>query len=370
MACQSRWTRPLRWVALAVTAALAAAGCTTGSATSARGNTRDAAPPVTKAAAARAYEHVVADYFAPPVAADQAAARSSATDVARVVLDTSYRTLRYFDVSVPPVSTVRLGRPVFYLAGSAGYPQWFVVRASVSFASQPPAGTTVIGTPGGVQHAGTDADALLLFTKDSAAGAWQMSSESYLAAGEPVPALAADASGHLPVVPLSDAALLVRPDFTGPLQAAVVDDGRASQAAKVVASGPLTTGIYANERAGLVGLTAPRGDVRQWDLEGTNYRQFALRTADGGALVFYAMYLNTTVQTPASLAEQSPPLKPGPPIRVPSAMAPLLPAGQPPPRIELDGQQLLSFAAVDPPASTGKIHVIAIGGDWSYAAAS
>lgn len=365
----------MRWVPFAVTVALAAAGCTTGSATGASGHTSGTATPVTKAEAARAYEHVIADYFAPPVAGHQAAARSSATDVAQVVLDTSYRTLRYFDVRVPPARTVplstgRLGRPVFYLAGSAGYPRWFVVRAGLTYASQQPAGTTVIGTPGGVQLAGMDGDVLMLFTKDSAAGAWQMSSESYLAPGEPVPALAADTSGHVPVVPLSDAGLLVRPDFTGPLQAAVVDDGRASPAAKVVASGPLTTGIYANERAGLVGLNAPHGDVRQWDLEGTNYRQFALRTADGGALVFYAMYLNTTVQTPASLAQQSPPLKPGPPIRVPSAMAPLLPAGQPPPRIELDGQQLLSFAAVDPPSGSGKVNVIAIGGNWSYASAT
>ncbi len=359
-------------MALAVTAALAAAGCTPGSVTGASDAGRGAptVPAVTEAEAAAAYQHVLTAYNAVPVARDQAAAMSSATDVARVVLGTWYRTVRSLNL-LPLPNLASLGKPVFYLAGSAGYPRWFAASAAITYprGEPSPPGITETGTPGGVAWAQQPGDALLLFTKASATGAWRLSSESYLAPGESVPALASDSTGHVPVVPLSDTALPVRPDFTGPLQASVVDDGPASPAARMVASGPLTTGVYDNERAGLLGLTAPRGDVRQWELEGSDYRQFALRTADGGALVFYAMYLNTTVQTPASLA-QSLPLPPGRPISVPAALDPLLQAGQPAPRVKLEGQQLLSFAAVDPAAGNAKIRVIAIGGDWSYASAS
>ena len=45
-------------------------------------------------------------------------------------------------------------------------------------------------------------------------------------------------------MPLTSTDLLAQPYATGPLQAAVVDDGPASAAAKAVAAGPLTTGLY------------------------------------------------------------------------------------------------------------------------------
>jgi len=48
----------------------------------------------------------------------------------------------------------------------------------------------------------------------------------------------------------------------------------------------------------------------------------------------------------------------------------LLPPGQPSPLIDLQAEQLLSFAAVDPPASGGKIRVIAMGGGLASATAS
>jgi hypothetical protein len=51
-------------------------------------------------------------------------------------------------------------------------------------------------------------------------------------------------------------------------------------------------------------------------------------------------------------------------------VAPLLGLGKTPPRKHLEAQQLLSFAAVDPPGSPAKIQVIAIGGGPDYAYAS
>lgn len=299
------------------------------------------------------------------------AALSATTDVARVELRTGQLTARYFHMRLPARNAIRLGAPAFYLPRSAGYPQWFIADVNITYnvPALPPGGGQWVGAPAGIQWENVDGYTVFLCTKASATSPWQLSSVSKLAPGMSLPALAVDGTGHVPTVSPSQTALLSQPDVTGPLQAAVVDDGAASPASAVVAGGPLTTGIYDNEKTGLLGLTAPRGDILQWELEGSNYRQFALRTASGGALVFYAMYLNTTVQTPASL-NQSRPLNPGREISVSQLLAPLLPPGQSAPRVKLEGQQLLSFAAVDPPANGGKIQVIAVGGDWSYASAS
>ena len=61
-------------------------------------------------------------------------------------------------------------------------------------------------------------------------------------------------------------------------------------------------------------------------------------------------------------------------ITVPGYLAFLLTPGHLVPRLRLNMQQLLSFAAVDPPAGTGaaaaKIQVIAIGGGLIYASTS
>jgi len=325
---------------------------------------------VTAAEAAQAFHHAVTAYVAASTGADATADLSFTTGVARVELSTGMQTARYFDVHVP-ATALTLGDPVFYLPEAAGYPQWFVANVGITYniPALPANGGQWVGAPGGIQWENVDGHSVFLFTKASATAPWQLASISKLAPGVSVPALAVDGDGHVPNVSGSDTALLAQPDVTGPLQASVADEGPASPASKLVASGPLTTGIYDNERAHLLGLTAPRGDVLQWELEGSNYRQFAFRTADGGALVFYAMYLNTSVQTPASL-NLSRPLNPGPAISVSQLLAPLLGRGHPTPRVKLEGQQLLSFAAVDPPANGGKVEVIAIGGDWSYASAS
>lgn len=355
-----------------MTAALAAVGCTSAPATDAKGSAHGTVSPpaLTAAQASAAYQRIVPAVLGPGAVAEPAAALASTTDVVHVQVSTAQLTARYFNESPPAGNMVRLGTPVFRLPEPTGYPQWFIAGASVAYnVAPPPAGSEWTGAPGGIQWQNAAGHAVFLFTKASATAPWQLSSLAKLAPGMSLPALATDSTGHVPTVSLSDSALLAQPDVTGPLQAAVVDDGPASPSARVVASGPLTTGIYDNERAGQLGLTAPHGDILQWELEGSGYRQFALRTAAGGALVFYAMYLNTTVQTPASL-NLGRPLNPGRAISVSQSLAPLLGHGRPSPRIKLEGQQLLSFAAVDPPANGGKIQVIGIGGGWSYASAS
>ena len=359
-----RWTRLVASTVLAAGAALAAQGCSSALPVdnSAGG---PAAPAVTLAEASQAWQ----SYRAWLPSALTATAKAPITGVEQVTHSAAIQILSRFRLTTAPDNAIRYGTPAFYLPAAAGYPRWFVANVNTTYTGsgripQTPADGALVPwmAPG-------NGPVLYLFEQASAATSWQLASQSALAPGTTLPALAKDAGGHVATAQLSDSALLARPDIAGPLQASVVDDGPVSSAAKVVASGPLTTGLYGTMRSTLLGLSVPAGDVSQWELEGSNYQQFALRTADGGALVFYAMYLNTTVEVPAAL-NKADPVNPGPPITIPPYLTPLLKPGQTAPRKSLEAQQLLSFTAVDPAPGTGKIAVIAIGGGPDYAFAS
>ncbi len=275
----------------------------------------------------------------------------------------------------PSLDQYTYGNPTLYLPEPSGYPRFFladVTRAPAVKGARKDATTSV----GGAQVP-VDGPALMVFEQSSSDGPWQLASVAQLASGTTLPRLPADKNGYIPQVPLTSTDLLAQPYATGPLQAAVVDDGPASAAAKAVAAGPLTTGLYqaardryqeASDRV-LTGLQVPAGDTYQWSMEGTPYPAFALRTADGGALVLYAMYLNSTVAVPGYFDDASP-IQPGAPIKIPLDLLPLLPSGQPSPRVSVEAQSLFSFAAIDPPATSSKITVVAIGGALNYATAS
>ena len=264
----------------------------------------------------------------------------------------------------PDVAVYTYGAPTFYLPTAAGYPRFFVV--SVNRALR---GTDSSATGAGGAQVPPDGPALMLFEQAGARAPWLLASISQLPSGVTLPKLATGSAGYVPTVPLSDASLVAQPVDAGPLQAGVVDDGQASAATRAVADGPLTTGMYqgAVDHAG--GLRAPRGDVYQWELDGSSLPQFALRTAAGGALVFYAMSLNTTVAVP-DVINKANPVHSGPPIQVPVDVQMLLPVGRPAPLVQLSASQTLSFAAVDPASGNAKIQVIAIGGGLTSASAS
>jgi hypothetical protein len=345
-----------------LTAALAAAGCTSNpAATSAGTEAGSTTPEVTIAQAGQVFASYVAVADRAASTGDASLALSNVTGVQKLAITTQLKAAKS---GTGALARYRYGTPAFDLPRQDGYPHWFVASVTRSLVGRQ-------GSPGGTAGLSLAAtgQVLMVFQQGRATAPWLLSSTSQLPAGMSVPSLATDNAGYVATVPLNSGAQLARPDTTGPLQAAVVDDGPASPAALVVAAGNLTTGIYAAARAA---LTAPAGDVYQWELEGTHYSSFALRTADGGALVFYGMFLDSAVEVPAIANKGA--VKTGPPITVPGYLAFLLTPGQPVPRLRLTIQQLLSFVAVDPPAGTAstapKIQVIAIGGGLIYASAA
>jgi hypothetical protein len=376
--------------------ALGIAGCTSG-AQSTTASTRQAgsapgspggasSPALTLADAQAAYRGYLTISDRASATGDRKLALSVVNGVQAALVDTQFGVAQATHAK-PPFGRYSYGTPAFYLPESAppGSPQYFVVSVDrTPVTANGTATGSASAAPGGIPSpdlaAGVRLPAqghvLMLFEQAAKGGAWQLASTSQLAAGQSVPQLATDSRGYVLTEPMSapDTGQLVRPALAGPLQAAVVDDGPASAASRVVASGPLTTGMYETARTSARGISAPPGDAYQWMLEGSNYAHLALRTADGGALVLYAMYLNTTVQTPSAVAQAIPQV-PGPPITIPDYLKPLLPGDQKPARNRLLAEDVLSFAAIDPPAprpgeAAAKIQVIAIGGGAHYASAS
>jgi hypothetical protein len=371
--------------ALALTAALAVAGCASapaGITTASRADT-GSGPVFTQPNARQVFDAYVAASNKAARTDDGKLALSVVTGAQHSLVSATLNShaVQVFDGGTgayssalslqPSFAQYTYGNPTFYLPEPAAYPRFFVADVARRLVFRGlSAGKGATASVGGAEVP-VDGPVLMVFEQSAAAGPWQLADVAQFPSGTTLPRLATDQNGGIPQVPLMSTDLLAQPYATGPLQAAVVDDGPASAAAaKAVAAGPLTTGLYqaARDRAD-GGLEVPAGDVYQWSMEGTPYPAFALRTADGGALVLYAMYLNSTVAIPGYIDDANP-LQPGAPIKVPLDALPLLPAGQSAPRIQLTVQSLFSFAAIDPPAGSSKITVLAIGGGLNYANAS
>jgi hypothetical protein len=383
---QPRASRLITGPAFGLAAALAAAGSTSAPVSPAPAagprTAAGAAPAITVAQARQVFTTYAAASTAAGRTDDEKPLLAGATGVQRAVLaatiasrqvviassNTSggYNSTLTITFGTPAPS---YGPPSFYLPERAGYPRFFVASAAQRPAVAGPVAGYVPAPSAGGTTAAASGTALLVFEQASAGAPWRLASSCTLAAGAALPRLAADSAGYVPVVAPAAASLLTQPDDVGPLQAAVVDDGPSSAAARAVAAGPLTTGLYQGAVGHSGGMTAPPGDVYQWELDGTSYPEFALRTAAGGALVFYAMTLTTTVAVPGYL-NQADPVRSGPPIQVPPLLLPLLPAGQAAPLVQLSSGQLLSFAAVDPAPGTARVRVIAVGGGLVSATAT
>jgi len=365
-----RLPRLLPAAALALTAVLAVGGCTSGNAPSspavASGSTGANGGPaaLTTAAAAAAFHRYVTTTAMAVRDNDGPLALSVVTGPQGSVVAAAIKAAGYAHRALA-LDPYTYGTPTFYLPQADGYPRFFVASVRRHYPGTDTSAPYAIWV--GSAEAPLNGTALLLFEQSSSGSPWQLDSTSVLAFGASMPRLVADGDGAIPTVPLSATAQLAEPDITGPLQAAVVDDGPSSAASAAVAAGTLTTGMHAGASEHLQGLRPPAGDVYQWSLEGSGYAAFTLRTADGAALVFYSMDLDTLVATPSYIDKGSP-IEPGPRIDYPADLDPWI--GARPYRHSVQLQDLLTFAAIDPPAGGGKIQVIAVGGGLNYAAAS
>jgi hypothetical protein len=312
--------------------ALAAAGCSTAAAPATAGTST--AHALTLAEAQTVYSTYVTTSTAAAQKGNAAQGLAFVGDMQWAILHAQYTAL---STTGTPVTQYSYGTPVFYVPALSDYPLWFVVSVPVR------------AVTGG--HLGPAVNTLLAFQRFTAGRTWSLDGSAVL--NQPLPPIARDRDGYAIAVSITDPSLLLSPDLLGATQAAVVDEGPTAPASAVIASGPQTTGLYATQDA-QGNSAAARGLKYQWLLQGASFAQYQLQAADGGALVLYAMYLNTQIEHPNDL--------PGSLIPVPADFVPLItqPALAGPHGVVANSTY--EFAAVDPPQTAHGAKVEVIGG--------
>ncbi|MDO0927965.1 hypothetical protein QQY24_22095 [Streptomyces sp. TG1A-8] len=225
---------------------------------------REVLPAATRAEAARALSAFTAAYNG----ADKAYDRSLDEDrVAGALADIDGARLRAGHLNSPagnPHHTpLELTDAKYTIPKKAGWPRWFVADAR--------------GNKGG------DVRWLLVFERDGLGEPWQVAFLTLVAPGD-VPEFRTDADGWAEAVPAGSAGLAVPPADLSARYAAYLEDG-----GKTFADGPQTSGWRATRRK----QAEKPGLVRQYvdePLTRGDYAPLALRTADGGALVFFASH--------------------------------------------------------------------------------
>jgi hypothetical protein len=288
---------------------------------------------LTIAQAQAAYRSYVQDSTAAAKHGDVTNGLAVVADGQWSVVHAQYRALA---TSGTPVPRYSYGTPTFYVPALSSYPQWFVVAVPVTTATGAPASNTIMA-----------------FDKPAPDEPWTLNGSAVL--DHPLPAIARDSDGYAINVSTKDTSLLLPPNVVGATQAAVVDEGPTTPAAAAIASGPQTTGLYTTQAAQGNSYTA-QGLSYLWLLEGAAVPQFDLRTTDGGALVIYTMYLNTTIEHPGNVF--------GPPIPIPANFTPVANPAKATSAHGVAANWTYEFATVDPPSTAhgAKAEVIAASG--------
>lgn len=214
----------------------------------------------------------------------------------------SYRWTKVTDPSNRNYTAISYLSPVFYIPQQLHYPAWFVVRAWQQDAKKPGSGPA-----GGYIY--------LIFTKASASAKWMEVLEPFaVSSSATLPQVATDANGFAEPVTAADAQrLAVAPSKLPSLDVSYLNYGTYQQMTQQLEktrglkpkSQPKPVG-FANGQANLNDVhdlafwrkTMPRGSSQTDLYTTTSDPVYALRTTDGGALVFYDLRASLTLGAP------------------------------------------------------------------------
>ncbi|MGH3391009.1 MAG: hypothetical protein ACRDOO_19245 [Actinomadura sp.] len=233
-------------------------------------------------------------------------------------------------------------KPVFYIPRPAGFPRWFAVDA-VSSGQRPKQrsgqGSGQREVPPMVQqhrHA-------LLFVQDKAGAPWRLAADPY-PTNRSLGGIAVDAAGYATAVAPNDARLALAPTKVGAAHAALLTKGPKAAGTTGIGAGLHTTQSYAALRKATgqftrigIGLTS--------QFAPSTAPVFALRTTDGGALVWYVLRQNETYAS----------RKPGT-VSITGDLVGLAPPGKV--QKQLDTTVLIQYLSKIPPKGKGAVEVI------------
>lgn len=179
----------------------------------------------------------------------------------------------------------------FYVPRLTQFPKWFVVVADRSAQTGAAAGTAA--GAGAAAATGKDTRTVLMaFVRKSVDSRWRLSLSTILDHGVKPPQIPVDKDGYATPLATYDTGLTIQPRIVPGVQATLAEEGPESLATKVMRAGPHTSGYYLtdqrNERR-----DAGRGLAYDTVYAATGFPIYALRTADGGGIVLYALSRNT-----------------------------------------------------------------------------
>jgi hypothetical protein len=205
----------------------------------------------------------------------------------------------------------------------AGEPRWFVVRIANAFSAHPKQVTSI---------------EYLLSTQAKPGGAWRNAIEPYLRPGATAPRIAVGADGLATAVSPTASSVTVAPGQLPAATAAALDGARNGVA------DPGNLSDLADRRFWRGKLPGATVSDTHAAAAGANGQEFALRTSDGGAIVFYTDAAELTVTArPGTMLH----------LTVPGFFSP----GQALPQAKMS--YLEQIAAYDPPAGGGAPRVVA-----------
>lgn len=179
-----------------------------------------------------------------------------------------------------PSAPVTHDNAQFWIPRTAGWPKWFAVRNSPSYAK--------------------DRTMLLVFVKSGPNAPWMASWGPSARPGEALPEPKRDAQGYVEQVSLDEAGLAVAPGKAPETLTGYLTDGKST----LFAPGPQTSEARKTRET-----PVQDGFVRQFaDQTRPQYTPLAMRTNDGGALVFFALMHTSklTLQPPKTFGDLDP----------------------------------------------------------------
>jgi len=202
----------------------------------------------------------------------------------------------------------------------AAGPRWFVAQVANAFTSDPAKVTSV---------------EYLLFTQSAPGGPWRDAIEPYLLSGASPPRVAVGSDGLATALGPAAATVTVAPGQL-PAATAATLDGTGGGQTTVTTPGNLAD--RADQRTWLAAVQGGQVTDAHSPAAGADGQEFALLTADGGALVFYTDAAAVTITPPAGAGLQ---------LTIPGFYSP----GQAVAQARVS--YLEQFAAYDPPAAAG-----------------
>jgi len=162
-------------------------------------------------------------------------------------------------------------------------PRWFVVQVANAFSAHPKKVTS---------------NEYVLFTQSAPGAPWQDAVEPYLMAGVTAPRIAVGADGLATAVSPDSLAVTVEPSQL-PAATAASLDGTASTPSQPAIQAPANLADVNDQKFWQGKLNGGTVTDAHTAATGTAGQEFALQTADGGALVFYTDAAQVTLTAPA-----------------------------------------------------------------------